>query len=109
MYVNVNDSVLAGWHAEPERTYPRNPSSIFAAPWYNPYQPKRDGRATVSHNRLIPPSVFRTLSPAGQAAAAEFASESEEEVVCEWHPRFAAQDQEQAAALLNGEEPLPKL
>ena len=85
------------------------PAAFFSAPWYNPYQPKRDGWATVSHNRMIPPSVFRTLSPEGQAAAAEFASESEEEVVCEWHPRFAAQDQEQAAALLNGEEPLPKL
>jgi hypothetical protein len=39
---------------------------------------------------MLPPSIFSTLSPEGQAVAAQFACESED-AVCEWVPQYGSE------------------
>ena len=56
------------------------PAAFFSAPWY------RGNSAQPRHQRkVLPPSVFNTLSERGQQVAAEFAAETEQ-IVAEWSP-----------------------
>ena len=60
------------------------PSAVFVAPWFNPQA--LSVSATNNGKRVLPETVFRGLSEAGQRVAAGLACEDDDISHIQWEP-----------------------